>query len=404
MKKTTYAFVALIFLLNSCELETKEPEPIDTTPFVPTALNVLNDNSGFSIIYDSAYSKTQLSGGASGNIGLWDFSITNNNQLHALYSTSRPTQQSTFTTNYEIGVDFSNNTLLSYKEYDNTMFNLNEKKPKYFQNSDVLIHECIINQINTKYGIQPVPSFRNPVEQYGSLFGISNSANFTKSNAKFKYFYVPFTDLPKNDYDFRKAIKADVFNNNGTEEYYTTIFSKDSIKLCQTTIITEGNATIATVTQTETVFSMPVDYTNSINFQVNLENYKYSNDGKTVSVLLHNTLDNKFYTYKINFETKNIVNVLNDVSLEYAGNGSDIDIDENGYIYYTGTAGNGSNSNGVSIYKKTGTNSPAIVGADNFLKSGQVVGLKHLNGKVYLAVTASQVGVSVHQISFLKQN
>ena len=95
---------------------------------------------------------------------------------------------------------------------------------------------------------------------------------------------------------------------------------------------------------------------------------------------------------------------LNQVTLEYSGTGSDIDLDENGNVFYTGYAGNGTNTSGVSIYKKSNSGTPTLVGNDNLLKSGTVVKLRVLMGKVYIAVTAKQSGKEVYQISIIKEN
>ena len=114
--------------------------------------------------------------------------------------------------------------------------------------------------------------------------------------------------------------------------------------------------------------------------------------------------NNNISTYIYNFSSNILTQNLNQVTLNYSGIGSDIDLDENGDVYYSGYAGNGSNTSGVSIYKKTNSGSPSLVGNDNILKYGTVVKLRVLIGKVYLAVTGKQTGKEVYQISMIKEN
>jgi hypothetical protein len=69
-----------------------------------------------------------------------------------------------------------------------------------------------------------------------------------------------------------------------------------------------------------------------------------------------------------------------------------------------GYAANGTNTNGVSIYKKTTGGSVSLVGQDNILKFGAVVKLKTLMGKVFIAVTGKKTGTSAYQLSIIKEN
>lgn len=78
------------------------------------------------------------------------------------------------------------------------------------------------------------------------------------------------------------------------------------------------------------------------------------------------------------------------------------DLDEGGNLYYAGYAGNGSNENGVSVYKISGNGATTLVGVDNFLKFGTVAKLKYLYGKLYLAVIGTKTA-TVHQLSFIRQ-
>ncbi len=89
----------------------------------------------------------------------------------------------------------------------------------------------------------------------------------------------------------------------------------------------------------------------------------------------------------------------------YSGTETDYDIDEDGNLYYSGYAGAGANTSGVSIYKLTPSGA-SVVGMDNFMNYGTVDLIKYYHGKVYLAVSiykdtkGNQVGPKV---VFLKQ-
>jgi hypothetical protein len=113
---------------------------------------------------------------------------------------------------------------------------------------------------------------------------------------------------------------------------------------------------------------------------------------------------NKRSTYVYNFETNVLSQNLKNVLLEYSDANSKLDLDDNGDIYYTGYSNNGINTNGVSVYKKSGNSNAVMVGSDNILKFGTVVKLKVLLGKVYLAVSGKQTGKDVYQLSIIKQN
>jgi hypothetical protein len=81
-----------------------------------------------------------------------------------------------------------------------------------------------------------------------------------------------------------------------------------------------------------------------------------------------------------------------------------VDCDEFGNIYYTGIADNGKNNIGVSIYKKDKLGVTTLIGADSFLKFGEIIKLKSLYGKVYFALKGKITGSVKSQISIIKQN
>ena len=140
------------------------------------------------------------------------------------------------------------------------------------------------------------------------------------------------------------------------------------------------------------------------NFTGTAKTYRhYSKDGKQMGLFVYHPDSKKYYSFTYNFQTKSLQKVLDGVSLTYGNEtGSDVAFDEQGNLYYTGYANNGNNKEGVSIYKVSPGGS-TLVGKDNFLKFGEVVKLKYLLGKMYVAVQGRKTGTQVQQLSILKQ-
>lgn len=422
MKHTLLITLGFTLFLNSCELDNTKPktEPTSNEPY---ALNVLNDNSGFQTFYDSAYSISKNSGGGSGTIGLNDFSIEINNRINMNYYTTTPTQQSTLNKQYRFSINLNNNQFIE-QEANAGQYPLN---PNIFY--DKVVHQYlpysnILGIIATKYssgfgsnnGIEyfgdvtggissPNPigigdfGFRYAVSNSGTGFGYFSFSNPTvvKSGAQYVMFKGAIGKQSNLDL-YRGGCLHEVYSGNTISEFYTIGLKSDSVivyKFEYTDFGVGGNP----IYTTKQINALPTSILNTGSLKRH-----YSVDGKIMAFMFTDLSTNKVNTYVYNFSTNTLTQNLNQVTLEYASTGSDIDIDENGNVYYTGYASNGSNMNGVSVYKKSNSSSAELVGNDNILKSGTVVGLKHYFGKVYLAVTANQVGGNVHQISFIKQN
>lgn len=129
----------------------------------------------------------------------------------------------------------------------------------------------------------------------------------------------------------------------------------------------------------------------------------YSADGRLFGMFFQDIVTKKCWTYSFDYTTHTFTKGLENTTLDYSAEGSDIDLDEYGNVYYSGMAGNGSNALGVSIYKKDISGAVTLIGGDNFLKYGEIVQLKYLFGKVYLAVKGSITGTTFKQLTFLKQ-
>lgn len=140
------------------------------------------------------------------------------------------------------------------------------------------------------------------------------------------------------------------------------------------------------------------------NFTGTAKTYRhYSKDGKQMGLFVYHPDSKKYYSFTYNFQTKTLQKVLDGASLSYGSEEeSDVAFDEQGNLYYTGYANNGNNKEGISIYKIS-TGGQTLVGTDNFLKFGEVVKLKYLLGKIYMAVQGRKTGTQVQQLSIIKQ-
>lgn len=401
MKNTILYLIFITIFFNSCELVEDKPKTVneDPKPFVPTALNVLNENSGFSTIYDSAYQINKLNSGISGTIGLSDFTIENQNQLNACYFTTRPTQQSTFKDFVRISYDMSSSNLLRYK---------NGVDGKYFQFSDLLVSisgggggfgtpywvsyggdiSAYFSTVN--YTGVPDLGFRHPVsnsvEGFG-YFGKLKQGTQTLNGSEFDMIKAGVLVDYKNMY---KRSIHDVYNNVN----YGISIRQDSIWVYE----------IDTIKNT---LKTAIDISYDKNYIISKLIRKYSPDGKKLTfglVYAINSTTTLISTFSYNYETNTLEKYIKEANIPFYWENVDMDIDESGNIYFAGYASNGTNTSGVSIYKCTSATNKELIGSDNFLKSGEVVGLKYLYGKVYLAVTAKHTDGNVHQISFLKQN
>jgi len=161
-------------------------------------------------------------------------------------------------------------------------------------------------------------------------------------------------------------------------------------------------------TETPTTLVASIPYTryeeviNKYEGEYKIERH-YSKDGKQMGLFFQHPDTKKYYSFTYNFVSKVIKKVLDGVILEYGDDEkSDVAYDEQGNLYYTGFAGNGSNKLGISIYKVS-TAGHSLVGTDNFLKFGEVVHLKYLLGKVYVTVQGTKTGTSVQQLTILRQ-
>lgn len=425
MKKTPIiASVLACITLVSCEKEHTKPTD-DKGTGTPQSAMVLKEGSGFSQSIDIMVKLTEMNTGSVGKLGLYDFNIDNNNQLNLAYYDEWQSQQDKIQTGFRKAFDMSSK---AEKEVSGETEN-----PLSRQNYKTGALEFM--PYSTKF-----VSFN-----YSDWGSAGYSQGFFGGDVSGE---LPMAPTWQGNYSGGVAyynVYAEQKLNGGKHFMLVQLISSSSV-LAMYEYLTPAMPLLGSVTPERpvlanfpeprhmegqgqsVVISVRADSVlaykiNSVMSPAKIYTLKgaltstgldkelaytfkrhYSADGKKMSMLVCEPISGKYWTYTYDFATDVLKAVLNDVDLPYSGAGTDMDMDEEGNVYYSGMAGNGSNANGVSIYKRS-QSGVALVGADDFLKFGEIVKLKYINGKVYMVVTGNVTGVNAWaQLSIIHQN
>jgi hypothetical protein len=417
MKKIIYIGLFASLLTACTEEKTVAPvEQVNTTDPV----NVLQDNSGFSHVYDDIMVLSSATA-APPSMGVLDFTVENNNLLHLAYYYSQPSQQDVFATNKRITKDLASKTMVALPagadplNYSNVAISQEGKSivlEQFRPYSNFFTYATLKKQGNNVAQFQGdidynVPSNANPIgtPDMGWRFPCMNIAVNVADNAFGSF----ATGIPKPTYTLSSNNHVPfIFFNNSGKKVVTSFLESD--------IFTYGSFK-AFFVRTDSLIAYNINNTatektalagvalSGISGQENYVTRRhYSTDGNILGMLIEHVSSRKFTSASYNFTTGIMTLGFDNVALDYSGTGTDYDLDEFGNIYYTGYASNGANTNGVSIYKKSTSGALTLVGQDNFLKFGSVIKLKTLSGKVYIAVTGKKTGTSAYQLSIIKEN
>ena len=409
-------FVSTVIFFG-CEEVAEEIKPIEPEPLTP--VNVLVDNSGFSHVFDDIRFLSSASA-APPYMDVLDFT-TESNTMHLAYFSSQPTQQDAMIINRRVSINLQTKEKVALPAQADTLgyspVSLAQKsKTLLFQQfrpySNFFVYATTTFNGATKIEFQgdvygSVGPTANPVgiPDFGYRFPCTNIAVNVADNG----FSWLLTGIPNPTYALSgtQSNAFNVFNNTG-KKIMTSFAEPDIFTYGQyRTLFVRTDSVIAyTINDERTQMTKKAAVTISgMSSTANVETKRhYSVDGKTLGVLIEDITQDKFWTFSYNFDTHVLVKGLDGVSLEYSGEGTDFDLDEFGNIYYSGFAGNGSNTNGVSIYKKAINGNVTVIGTDNFLKFGTIMKVKSLDGKIFVAVTGKQTNTSNYQLSILKQN
>ncbi|RYD97132.1 MAG: hypothetical protein EOP54_11855 [Sphingobacteriales bacterium] len=413
MHKKISLLASLAFLaLVSCEKE-KKVTPV-TPNSTPEVVPILNNNSGFKQSLDIVVKLTEMNTGSQGALGLYDFTIDHQNHLNICYYDEWQSQQSKIKTLFRKSFDFATGKDLdvTYTSDPYAYDGFKQGIMQYMPYSDKLALFFYSDAGSGNYaraGFSGDMSGDLPFGQgwqgnYSGGFGFYNAFAEQKTNGG--KFYLSVLMLPNSpvlsSYEYKTptmdgllALGYADYNShfiaNFPEPRYQAGQGQSvNISVCADSVIAYkiNNVLSPSKIYTKTGhiaasgFSLTDDYTIA---------RRYNTDGTILSMLVQDKTTRKVWTYTYNFTTDQLKSGLTNVLLPYADIGSDMDLDEEGNVYYSGAAGNGTNTSGVTIYKQTATASTTI-GADNFLKFGEIVRLKYINGKVHLAVTGNITG------------
>jgi len=449
--KTTKIFSGLIIITAvffiSCKTEINPPEDPNNTTNRYETVNVLNDNSSYENVWDTVMEVRVLSSGAKGSLGISDLTVDMKQRMNFVFYQVLPSQQSTLYQSYRRTWDLSGKKMipqnpnaaketvftryiLNYQADHNLAFESYKPYTNYFAEG-YLTNEGGGGISYNRAIFQGDISFYPALAFYplgalelGYENAVGKSSFYTavifwnlnkKDNEEFNYKstnahvdYAIFQYVKPNIQTYQLFCEA---RTSGPSVYFG--FTQEN-KLQAIEFTDTGNFQKETLTGTKATNIVEIPWYNPYVSWVKQPylypkyEYKtirhYNSDGSIMSFALKNITTNKYSTFVYNFNTKEFKTVLDDVSLEYGDSAaSDVDIDEEGNLYYTGYARSGTKKDGISVYKISSGNTTSLVGTDNFLKSGQVIKLKLLHGKIYMCITGEKTGYDIHQLSFIRQ-
>ncbi len=393
-------------LAISCKKENPKPDDnLDEAGFV----KVLKENSGFTQVYNAT--------GA--GINLTDFTVEANDNLNIYHYTVTMTQQGSFESsirkskNLKTGEDVplpqyastNSGAVVDQQKLTHVIFEAFRPYSNFLASGTYLNGNTTYNfKVNFGGDISGEVKIANPLGMpalgyyYPSLDALNTGQAYfgvgvPTPNHLFKV--VNFYEGAFSNGSDKNLVKIILesrvpSNNNGTAMRF--VVNKTSVYAY------EANVSDPQVNNKkgEILFSNPLT-----NAEITRH---YSSDGKILVLLINDTKDNKYWAISYNFSTSTLTKLFDKVALDYGAEGSDVDCDEAGNLYYTGIASKGQNNSGVSIYKKDIAGNTTVVGTDDFLKFGQIIKLKSLHGKIYLALRGKITGSSDSQLSILKQD
>lgn len=396
-------------LAFSCKKDTV-PTPIGEVD-KSGSVNVLKDNSGFTQVYNA----TGL------NINLSDFSVEANDNLNIVHFTTTKTQQDDLLGYVRETKNLKTNEIIPLPQYAFDVKGYSPVAIAGFEKTTQVIFE----------GFKPYSNFyayatnRNGNTTFSNQIALGGdySAGVSNGNPIGEFalgYYYPSVDVAIGQGYYTSGVVTPsylykvvnllpgVFNNGTNKDLVRSVLESRYAVSTGSASQFDVNKTSVIAYETNANFVNISKKTGEISFITPLTNAKiirhYSADGKKLVLLIKETVENKFWAVSYDFSTSTLTKLFDKTTLDYGAAGSDVDCDEDGNLYYTGFAGNGQNTIGVSIYKKDKAGVTTLIGLDNFLKFGEVVSLKSLYGKIYFALKGKITGSTNSQLSIVKQN
>jgi hypothetical protein len=412
--KSSIFTLLIITLFSSCEKKTEEPTPEEEpVPFVQEPADVLNSGSGFSSI-ENIVKNLQGIGTAIGDMEVIDFTLESNSNLNYMYYTTLQSQQSLLIYNKRI----SKNLISQQTAPESTNFN-NQLSTVYPNSIPPVKYQAHTN--NCAYSKMG----SNALQYYGISASITmdrtmgtpdldlfypqvNMGKFASGTTALGYVLVGLQNPPNPSLTGCVAASYTLTNATAGHTILSALFdwrrTTDPINTC-VFVLREDSMIVNNISNanvTAQIAAVPVSNLSASNDVTSFRHY--SSDGNTMAIVFKESTTNYYWTFSYNFTTRTLTKGLEHVLLDYSTAGSDVDADEYGNLYYSGIAANGSNTTGVSIYKKDIMGTTVLIGSDSFLKFGTITHLKYIYGKIHLVVSGRISGTYYRQLTFLKQN
>lgn len=410
-----FAIMSLVALIYSCN-----KDHINKNDSNIQAIDVLNNNSGFETVYDSALVKEERTG-LPNYLEMGDYTIEGNDKLNFQFHVIQPTtlQIDPFYTYFRKSHNISTRKSLTLPynigSFPSASLDFNRPKYQYLPYSNIqsstqlsggngfLRVLLVKNDVNLEFSSSAFLGvfdlgYRHFMYNSFSFSGLGNAHGaFTKLNsgsplsigATYTMFYAPVV-VPN-----ATSVLDVHLGNNNAENYYALAMNTDSVFVVKYNYSTFGteivDPTYTTIKINKIKQKSPITVPNTLTFR------HYSVDGNKIAFGVYNSVESTVNTYTYDYTSNILSQNLSNVQIELNG-GSILllDMDEQGNVYFLG-------QNGGAVYMVSQSNSPQLVGNDNFLKIGKVSKLKYLNGKVYLAIIADQSEKGVHQLSIVRQ-
>ncbi len=435
--KPVIFFINIIVLFTSCEKTKDNPDQVNDSS-KQSIVDVLNGNSGFDTIFNIS-KNLQGIGTAIGEIGVLDFTVESNSNLNYVFFTTLQSQQSNLYSysrkSYNInsksnvqlptGADKSNKAgaYSFFRPYSN-FFNYCEVTSNTTAGNTVFSAifsgdvSATIPKTNTVLG-EPDMGFLFPMlnsqrfpgnpnyDQRQGFFtqGVlvqNNSYSLKLCNPKFVS--IQYSKNPAVPKIVANLLDISVINKGLTQTKFEDISYSFDLRSDSIFAYHLKDSIINGFTTQYLIKITQLAVSSGLSNSTNIKKIRhYSSDGKIIGMFFQDLNTKKCWTFSFDYSSHTFTKGIQNADLEFSVEGSDIDIDEYGNVFYSGIAGNGSILNGVIIYKKDISGKSSLVGNDNFLKFGEIIQLKYFFGKVYLAVSGRITNTYFKQLTFLKQ-
>lgn len=436
-KCITLLFIVSTVFILSCETETNTPEDPNNPADPFAVVNLLHDKTEWESVYDSMMNVGSLSGRENtSTAGISDFTVDEKNQLNLVFWTWWQSQQDGIYTCYRKSIDLNTKSpaKLTLNKFAMTMYNqVISRNPLYYSNGEYYSLKMEAFKPYTNYFVSGFQHYKNGLKAYLMKGQASNDEN---SNVNFSQYQSGDFDMafrnptinlnPRSFFIFGANMADESMNFMGTihthyyyQEANATHGGLTEPRVNGKSVAIEFRENELEVTELETGFgnrpneevkwminrTSVAKLTLSVPLQLPLKTHRhYSVDGNILSFYIYNEKTDKYSTFVYNFISKTFVQKLDNVNITYGEKDkSDLDLDEEGNLYYTGYGKNGSDKTATSVYKLSPGGVNTVVGSDSFLKYGTIEKLKYLHGKVYLGVIGTRPETAYRQVTILRQ-